>query len=620
MSTFNLERFEYLCYSHDHEGAARELITVLRILDGNYGALNGDFSATSLEAVRTSPEAIDLHVLTRIAAAVSALFSDPGFSFSDEGFMQMMPWHRWLSTLFAVSPSRNADHVLRSLNRNGHDVSNFSIDAKNLAKFCLLYTPESEIALDAQALWDGAPVLAANLFLVLMSPRFLGSAAAHSKREALLKWLPDHLAEIKSLDQLPVGIMHDVYMHCSYADLPSKHAIKKPINALIRRRLSDWGLTDVDKPVQQRSDEKPVMLVVLEYFSAAHSIYRTHSTTLRSARAHFHLVGMGQGASVDELGRSVFNEFVEIAAPGDMYAMLSQIREMALSKNAQILYMPSVGMFPLTMFMSNLRVAPIQVMALGHPATTHSPCMDYVVVEEDYVGDPAVFSETLLKLPKDALPYVPSASAQSLDLSPILRESPDVVKIAVCSTTMKLNPGFLSVCRRIADTARKPVHFHFLIGQAIGLVWAQVDEIVKSYLGDRVTVHSHQSYGPYMEIIRNCDLFINPFPFGNTNGIVDTVSVGLVGICRSGPEVHEHIDEGMFGRLGLPKWMVTRSTDEYVAAAVRLIDDEETRLTLRRALISKNGVQTLFSGRPQLFGERLLEVLNEAYADEVTAQ
>lgn len=593
--------------------AARELINILKILDSNYGAFSADFSATPLTSMRTSPEVIDLHLLTRISAAVSALFSDPGFIFSDDGFSQMMPWHRWISTLYAASPTHNADHVLRSLNQNGCDQSNFSIDPKNLAKYCLLYTPESEIPLDAEALWAAAPKMAANLFLVLMSPRFLASPAAHSKREALLKWLPEHLAEIDSLDQLPVGILHDVYMHCSYADLPSKHDIKKPINVLIRRKLDEWGLHNVSNQPRPMT-AKPVMLVVLEYFSVAHSIYRTHSTTLRAAREHFHIIGMGLVGSVDEVGRSVFDEYVEITSPGDMPSMLKQIRDISETSKAQILYMPSVGMFPLTMFLSNLRVAPIQVMALGHPATTHSPCIDYVVVEEDYVGNPSVFSETLLQLPKDALPYVPSAAAYALDLTPILSKSPDVVKIAVCSTTMKLNPGFLETCRQIADTAQTPVHFHFLIGQAVGLVWAQVQQVVKRYLGDRVTVYCHQNYAQYMGIIRGCDLFINPFPFGNTNGIVDTVSVGLVGVCRTGPEVHEHIDEGMFARLGMPSWMVTRSTDEYIRAAVRLIDHEEERLDLRASLIEKNALQHLFAGRPNLFGERMHEVLMSAQA------
>ena len=48
--------------------------------------------------------------------------------------------------------------------------------------------------------------------------------------------------------------------------------------------------------------------------------------------------------------------------------------------------MPSIGMDLTAIFASNTRLAPVQVIALGHPATTHSDFIEYVIVEDDYVG------------------------------------------------------------------------------------------------------------------------------------------------------------------------------------------------------------------------------------------
>ena len=59
-----------------------------------------------------------------------------------------------------------------------------------------------------------------------------------------------------------------------------------------------------------------------------------------------------------------------------------------------------------------------------------------------------------------------------------------------------------------------------------------------------------------MAVINNSDLFLNPFPYGNMNGIADMASVGLAGVCRTGPQVHEHIDGGLFRRMGLPEWLI----------------------------------------------------------------
>jgi HMW1C N-terminal/HMW1 domain 2 len=608
---FSLERFEHAVYARQYEVSGRELLALLQMLDNHYGNLAPSFSAKPMAALSNGDD-VDAHILTRIASATSHLFLDPNFTLSPQGYSQALQLQRWLATLFAVTPFRNADHVLRSMNNLGWDQEELQLTPENLSKFGLLAFPESEIPINLDALWLANPVLTVSLAMLWLAPRFLASPSAHNKREIVLGWLPDKLQQM-DLDQLPSGILHDVYMHCSYADRPDRHQVKAAINVIVRKKMLENGLTDAPQLIPLIKGDKPTMLVVLEWFNGSHSIYRTHSTTMRAARRHFHVVAMGYGSNVDDLGRAVFDEFIEIKG-GSMIEQMAHIRSVAIEKQARLFYMPSVGMFPLTVFATNLRFAPLQVMALGHPATTHSPCMDYVVVEDDYVGLESCFSEKLLRLPKDALPYVPS-SAMPENLVPNLRgedgKNPAVVKIAVCSTTMKLNPRFLETCKAIIDTAKTPVHFEFMVGQATSLMHPQVNRVIKQFLGDNVHVNRHLNYPEYMAKINECDMFINPFPFGNTNGIIDTVTLGQVGVCLNGSEVFECIDRGLFSRLGIPSWMATDSIPEYIAAAVRLIDNPKERNKLRKELIAKNGVQILFTGRPEIFGDRLIELIQK---------
>ncbi len=84
---------------------------------------------------------------------------------------------------------------------------------------CVMYLPESGIPLQPDILWQFNPQATAALFLALLSPRILPSAAGHEKRETLLAWLPEKLLTLISLEGLPERILHDVYMHCSYADM-----------------------------------------------------------------------------------------------------------------------------------------------------------------------------------------------------------------------------------------------------------------------------------------------------------------------------------------------------------------------------------------------------------------
>ena len=612
--TFDLGRFEYHAYRRERELAARELLELLASLDSHYGAAGAsgsDFVAKPT-GVLLSGEETDEHLLARTAGAIACLFSDPEFQLSGDGLAQLLHRHRWLSAIFSASPFRNADAVLRALNNAGSGVEERShIAERDLAKYCLLYGPDAELPLDLDALYQSNRRLAVGLALALLAPRFLGSPAAHGKRELILPWLARKLEQMEDLEELPVGILHDVYMHCSYADRPDRHEIKRGINRLIRRKLAERGLlAPVAAPAAPVAGAKPVLLVVLEWFSASHSIYRTHSRTLEAARERFRTVAVGP-KEVDAAGRAVFDEFIECQGP-DVLATIGRVRQVAESIGAHALYMPSVGMHPLTMFLANVRLAPLQVMALGHPATTHSNEIDYVVVEDDYVGDPACFSEKLLRLPPDGMPYRPSQAAVGLDLHRVIEQretSPAVVRIAVAATTMKLNPGFLRACAVIAQRAGRPVHFEFLVGQAIGLTYLQVVRVLRQFLGDMATVHRQQPYAGYMRVIGGCDLFLNPFPFGNTNGIVDTVSAGLVGVCKSGPEVFEHIDEGLFGRLGWPRALVTRSVEEYIESAVRLIREDDARSRLARELSGPAAVQRLFQGRPEILAQRLAALL-----------
>lgn len=607
---FSLEKFEFLCYSRQHEPAAKELVRLLAILDKQYGQLGATFQAKPLAGI--NEQDVDQHVLARMAGAISTLFADPGFNISEPGFLLLMPYHRWISSVFAASPFRNADHVIRSLNIEGPEIEgeerkSFRVAPQHYFKFCLLYSPESEIPLDVNSIWQHNKIIAASLLLTLMSPRFLGTTAAHSKRELLLGWLPDKLPEVPSLDPLPLGILHDVYMHCSYADLPQRHHIKAAINVLIRRKLDAVGIHDrtaeelsAARSARHPAKQKPVMLVLMEWFTGGHSIYRTHSLTLEGARDNFHVIGMGYDNTVDALGRAVFDDFVPIPRDEDFFTAIRLIRKTAEDVNPAVFYMPSVGMFPITMFMCNLRIAPLQVAALGHPATTRSDKIDFISVEDDFVGDPACFSEQLMRLPKDGQPYRPSANSKTE--YPAVKKSREIVKVAVAATTMKINPRFLMACRKIADTATTPMEFHFLVGQAQGLVYPQVSSLIRRFLNNAV-VHRHQPYERYMAKMNECHLFLSPFPFGNTNGIVDAVTLHLPGVNLSGPEVFEHIDEGLFGRLGMPDWLTTRSIEEYIQAAVKLIEDPKTRDKISKDMARKNAVENIFKGRKEVFGE-----------------
>lgn len=617
---FNLEQFEYLVTQPDSEPAARMLLLLLTQLDSHYGQWGPQFSAY---APGVPPEGLNPVLCTRIAGAVTSLFSRPDFTVSDDGYVRLMSLHRWLALIFAVSSYGHADHIIRNINAAGGGVVEpLTLNAHNLRLFCLCYFPDSQIALQPDALWQYDRRTVARLFLVLISGRALPTSAAHGKREQLLAWLPDRLAELDSLDFLPTAVLHDVYMHCSYADLAEKHRIKRSLNDLIRRSLlagdfadiaveGNRGQTTTDNPAIQGPPKKPVMLVVLEWFTCQHSVYRTHSRALASLRERFTVHAVGLNTAVDAAGREVFDVFHGVSAASALQEAYAIAREL---RPDLVLY-AGIGMFPFTIYLSNLRLAPLQLVGLGHGASTFCELMNGFVIEEDLVGDERCFSETVIRVPADAMPFVPPADVHCVPVTrtPFLTRQqaqwrePLPVRVAVCASIMKINPNFLATLAEIQRRSRVVVQFCFYMGFAQGLTLDYLREAIRAVLPG-AEVNAHMPVQAYQVALNSCELFVSPFPYGNMNGVVDAVRMGLPGVCLTGPEVHSHIDEGLFRRLGLPEELIATGDESYIRATLRLVEEHDWREMLQHQLLDNDVEQVLFQGHPEKFAVAISDV------------
>lgn len=605
---FSLERFESQIQVSDYDAAHEEFSTLLKNLSEERGKLGSECFARSDPKL---PETESQRTLQRIADGFTTMFCAPEYTLPAEK-MSLMFWGRpWINMIFAVTSYGSTDHIVRKLLESAPAGDDRSARDALTRKQLVLYTPNSEYDLDFEDLYRADASLATSLGISIVAGAVHISPAAHAKRERLLEWLPGAMDTIEDLDDLPNGAVCGAYMHCSYSTSPDRHVLKRSINRLVRKKLDTLGLLEHEASVARTKTQgrKPVMLVVLEWFTGGHSIYRTHSRTMLAARKHFEVVAIGEAQHVDEAGRAIFDRFIEFEYPEFVGDCMRQIQEFAAREKPDVLYMPSVGMFAHTVFLSNLRVAPLQIAGLGHPATMHAAAMDYVSVEDDFVGDPACFSEKLLRLPKDGQPYVPSKLLT--EIVPSVPARGAVVNIAVTASAMKINPHFLATCKAIVETARVPVKFHFLTCWSESIDLAYVRKSIYATLPESyVDVYGSLAYPVYLKVLNKMDMFVSPFPFGNTNGIVDSFTMGLPGVNLCGREVFEHIDSGLFERAGLPSWLTAHSTDEYVRAAARLAEEHDEREALRQRLIDEKAVERIFEGRPEAFGEGVLKLLN----------
>lgn len=584
--------FEKAVRSGQYKKATTILLSILgQILKSN-GIIENENNGKVLKKVF---ERDQTELATSLSNSISSLFLDQKFIISPADFRSLYLGHRALCVIFSASGFGNSDFILRRLGFVPTDEAFKTASMSDLFKFCLLYTNESLIPVDFNLLFRRSPPLACGFAISLLAARFVATPQAFAKRDVLLKWTTEALDQLSSLDGIPIEILIDVWMHCSYADFREKHAIKAPLNRLLRKHMAKAGFQDPELASSDQS--KKTVFVFLEWFHKTHSIMRTHSISMQALRQKYRLVGFGPQGTVDDAGKAVFDEFHFFDRFDTSVRFLAPIMDLVKTEKPVAVYYPSVGMGLHSLFLINLLLAKTQLMALGHPATTHSDKIDHVLVEEDYVGDKTLFSENIVTVSKNSLPYF---EPNLKDFEPAKRKQRDAIRIAVPSAVMKLNPKFLSACRAVVERAPVKVEFHFMMGGCYGFMYVYTKKAVEEQVPNAV-VHPTLPYPAYMKRISACDLFANPFPFGNTNGIVDTVYLGLPGVCWTGDEVHSHIDEGLFRRMDFPEFCIAKTHEDYVEALLRLVSDEDLRNSLKDDLRTRRPDRLLYTGEPKNF-------------------
>lgn len=539
--------------------------------------------------------------LTRLAAAISNLFANHAVSLSATGFTRLVNANRWISAIFSATPFRNTDYILRALGGPDNEIK-----GNALSTFAVLYSQESLLDLPIDVLFAAKPVAAISLALCLIGSRQVISPVAHKKREALLAWLPDRLDQLATLDGLPLAMLNSAAMNCSYADLPQKHDIKRALNALIRRDLLARDNIDLPAPVVGR--QRPTMLVVLDWWNPRHAMYRCYAPMIEACKSHFRLVALiTTPATVTADALALFEDTIEFDDLCQVWLTeLQRVMPLIAEHAPDVVYFPSVGMSLGTLYFSNIRMAPLQVAGLGHPATTGATCIDYVISAPEFHGADSTMFEPVRMMPRNSVTFLlPPATVRPKRRRVIGTRN---VRIAITASSMKLNPRFLTTLTEIANRATHKLSYVFFIGSSPGLTYMNAQRMIRDVIPDCVT-YPEQPYPDYLAKLAECDMFLSPFPFGNTNGLIDCFLLGIPGVCLHGDQPHSAIDRGLFAMMELPGDLVATSREEYVAAAAALADDPERRTSLRTRLLETNAAKQISAGRPEGFVETLVSLM-----------
>ena len=591
----SLEALELAVLRRDGEAALNEAFRILRVVDERYGR----FEIVGLPGLE--PGRALQRSATRFCAAFGPLICDPATPLNAAAFESLVAHHRWIELMFSASGFAGSDHLAPLLSVG--EGAQRRVPKENLSRYLLLCSAAAGMGVNLDEALNADAPTAIGAALGYLATRFCFTDAAYAFREQLLEWLPARLDRVK-LGGMALQSLASPYMHCSYATTPRKHAVKAPMMAQMRRGLLEAGCPEYDPAKPPPSAERPTIVVTTENFSLHHSIWRTHSRAVAALRRSFHTVGYLYPAHRSAEVDAVFDEAVSYS--GDAAGFLSVVGAIAgdilARKPAMVLHL-GVGMSPFVIGLAALRLAPVQAVSFGHTATTASPVIDHMILPQDFVGDPALFTETLVGLPAAAFPY---RVRHNVDYAAVgargaaRQRDGGPLRIAVPASAMKLSPPLFGALARIAAAATRAVEFHIFPLGCSGLGHAEL----VSRLGPRLpmaVIHPELPYDDYLERLAACAFFVCPFPYGNMNSIVDAALAGLPGVCRDGPEAHAHADAAYFRRMGFPEALIAEDEADYVAQAARLVDDPAWRAECRAIAAEVDATHPFFDGDERLF-------------------
>jgi len=566
-------QLERLTWSRQHTDAIEALLEILDDFDSD----RGDF--TYWCSVTEDQSLVEI-LFTRLTCVIVALLSDDQCKISRQHYDRLVPRIPTLGYIFYISGFRSVDHVLAevvhraSVSEAGRIEFADTSDARRFLLGCSIYSRHTKRLID---LAERDPQAIHAPLLSALTADIAGEPIAHRNRHQLLGAL-SRLADVSPQHNI-ILCMTNIWTLCSYATSIDRHDAKKHINRMIRNLLADRCLaaqqpSDGDRTMLSSGGggSKPILVVASEVTRATHVMHRCYVRFLSQLRQRFHVVAV---VSEEDLSEGAVPWADEIRAFCRTGLQLEEPLRIMRDLRPDVVYYPSLGMQVWTIVLANLRLAPLQVATLGHPATTHCPEIDCVVAGNHMMGERNCFSESVVLLECPGNMY-----ELRTDVEPVVvqvRKHADPLRVAIVASTMKLNADFIAAARRIADAVDRRIEFHFF-PNSIGLRHAVIRTQMQRLLpGHRVKVYPRTDFETYVTNLKTCDVSFSPFPFGGENSVLDALLLQIPVVTLEGDEPHARLDSRVLKLAGAPPWLITRSMDEYESTARRILSDDQLR-------------------------------------------
>ena len=499
----------------------------------------------------TSYSQDDLHRLDTFVSVVIAAMADPAFILKGPLAVNLIATNHLLCNLVATSAYGTTDGILKQVLRQ----------QDNLLKVLFLYNQRCETVIDVKSFFDVEPQVASLWYTTY-------SLGTSNPSEIQLKNLQRHAEGMDERFVAPHRKLSCMYFTNTYLAPLEDRRFKGIINQACKKRF----VFDI------KSNPNPKKIAIVSAkWHRNHAVYKSAAPLVNQLRDEYDLTLVHLGENVP---KNLVTEGFEKVINAKFNESNLKLPPEIMENQFAAIYYPDIGMNDEGLWMSNCRIAPIQVMGYGHPATSgdHSE-IDYFIGGDCEKGVGHCYGEQMILIPGLAqAPMWPQYERKNN------WEQQDELQINCVWGPDKYNYNMLSVLREISRRAWTPHKWNFFPSPGIHR-YAGFVPFLHSVLKilPNSFVHADKEYYPYMEAAEKGDFSLNSFPFGGYNTVVESLFLGLPIVTLEGDRYYNRAASYLLRSIGMGALSHTEPED-FIKCCVNMIDNENDRLDYRAQL------------------------------------
>ncbi|WDE12076.1 hypothetical protein [Thalassomonas haliotis] len=541
----------------------------------------------------------------QFASLITELFSAPRYKPSPEFVDTFLIFKMAIDWVFSASIWNNTDALIEHLGLYKADkYGRIKFNEKQLTLLLMLIGLPSKIRLPWKDVFQASPAMALTTYISLVTQAI---PALTKETNDGFNYLLESAKALPVLD-LPViadlGKLSYCYFACSYASSADKYQFKKWLTALVRHNLPNCLSDDVKQYIAglPAFEAKPKMkvAVLLESYSESHAMFRSYNRFFIELAEKYELIAFIESSKVEDNALDAFSKVIEIEDDCDVDTNAALVA----GQCPDIIFYPSIGMALWTIFLSQLRLAPKQLMMGGHPSSSYSPEIDAcMVVGNTYSAEELqpYFTEKIIMVDtptKDMVLHTihPDLTDEFIASHNHFLADGDEIKIAINGVMTKVTYPVIDVCRQIQMKTSKKVTFVFFSGHdenhlAYLSTKRQLGKMLKSF---ELVSYSH--YIDYMKVISRAHLLIPTLPFGGANSNTDAIVLNKPKLFIKGRQhLYTRTDACIWDTVDMLDELGCDSVAELVSKAVNLVENEQERKNLYEQMLAKQCFKKIFS-------------------------